>query len=233
MGEIAGSDSDLDRAAEIIGTVKQFLKVIEERTAELVNEQKADLVLNREQLTKLRTLMGQIATSAQGAHKDLSRFVEKDARSILVAHVEAAAGAAGRAQAKELGKEIAAEARQALQESAARANAAAQSLEEANRQLRRHNTWRSALVTTACSFGVAAAAFTAVLIYLPSKTEIDSLRSEHAQLEASIKDLNNRGARLKYSMCGDQKRLCVLIPANSTPWKAENRDTVYVVPVGY
>jgi hypothetical protein len=55
--------SDLDKAAELVGTVKQFLKVIEGRTAELVNEQKADLILNREQLAKLRVLMGQIEAS--------------------------------------------------------------------------------------------------------------------------------------------------------------------------
>jgi hypothetical protein len=30
--------SELDKAAELVGTVKQFLKVIEGRSAELVNE---------------------------------------------------------------------------------------------------------------------------------------------------------------------------------------------------
>jgi len=68
MSEAAGSD--LDKAAELVGTVKQFLKVMEARSAELVNEQKADLILNREQLAKLRELMGSSSPPRRLAKKN-------------------------------------------------------------------------------------------------------------------------------------------------------------------
>ena len=110
MNEAAGSD--LDKAAELVGTVKQFLKVMEARSAELVNEQKADLILNREQLAKLRDLMGKLVTAAQASQKELGHFLEEDVRGLILAHVEDAASAAGRAQAQQFGKEVAAEASQ-------------------------------------------------------------------------------------------------------------------------
>ena len=108
----------MDKAAELVGTVKQFLKVIEGRTAELVNEQKADLILNREQLAQLRVSMGQIASAAQGVQKELAHFLEEEVRGLILAHVEDAASAAGRAQAQQFGREVAAEARKALEDGA-------------------------------------------------------------------------------------------------------------------
>jgi hypothetical protein len=54
------------------------------------------------------------------------------------------------------------------------------------------------------------------------------------QLQASIEDLGNRGGRLTHSLCGDSKRFYVLIPAHPVTWNtADNKDAVYVVPVGY
>jgi hypothetical protein len=201
--------SDLDKAAELVGTVKQFLKVIEGRTAELVNEQKADLVLNREHLAKLRVLMGQLASAAQGAQKELAHFLEEEVRGLILAHVEDAASAAGRAQAQQFGQEVAAEARKALEESSARAKAAAQSLEQASRQLRQHSVLRVASITAGCSFGIIAAVIAAAWFYLPSKSEMEALRAERAQLQASIEDLAKRGARIKIDNCGG--RLCVAV----------------------
>lgn len=235
MSEAAGSD--LDKAAELVGTVKQFLKVIEGRTAELVNEQKADLILNREQLSKLRAVMGQIASAAQGMQKELAHFLEEDVRGLILAHVEDAASVAGRAQAQQFGKEVAAEARQALEDGAAQANSAARSLQLASQQLRRQSTLRVAGVTAGCSFGILAAVIAAVSLYLPSKSEMESLRAERTELQASIENLSNRGGRLKSSMCGaagETKRFCVLIPAHSMTWNsADTKEAVYVVPVGY
>jgi len=235
MSEAAGSD--LDKAAELVGTVKQFLKVMETRSAELVNEQKADLILNREQLAKLRGLMGQIAAAAGATQKELAHFLEEDVRGLILAHVEDAASAAGRAQAQQFGKEVAAEARKALEDGAAQANSAVRSLQLASQQLRRQSTLRVAGVTAGCSFGILAAVIAAAWLYLPSKSEMESLRTEREQLQASIDNLSNHGGRLKFSMCGtagETKRFCVLIPAHSMTWNStDTKEAVYVVPVGY
>jgi hypothetical protein len=224
----------LDKAAELVGTVKQFLKVIEGRTAELVNEQKADLLLNREQLAKLRVLMGQIAASAQATQQELGHFLEEEVRGLILAHLEDAASAAGRAQAQQFGQEVAAEARKALEESSARAKAAAQSLEQASRQLRQHSVLHAAGIAAGGSFGIVAALIVAAWFHLPSKSEMEVLRAERVQLQASIEDLSNRGGRLTHSLCGDPKRFCVLIPAHPMTWNAlDNNEAVYVIPVGY
>jgi len=226
--------SDLDKAAELGGTVKQFLKVIEGRTAELVNEQKTDLILNREQLAQLRVLMGQIASAAQGVQKELGHFLEEEVRGLILAHVEDAASAAGRAQALEFGREVAAEARKALEESTVRAKAAAQSLEKASKDLRQQSLLRAAGITAGCSFGILAAVIVAVWFYLPKKSEMDALRLERAQLQVTIEDLSSHGGRLTHTLCGDPKRFCVLIPAHPMTWNTlNNKETVYVVPVGY
>jgi hypothetical protein len=181
--------------------------------------------------------MGQIAAAAHATQKELAHFLEEDVRGLILAHVEDAASAAGRAQAQQFGKEVAAEARKALEEGSARAKAAAQSLQQAAHQLRRQSTLRATGVTAGCSFGILAAVIAAVWFYLPSKSEMESLRSERAQLQASIEDLSNRGGRLKHSMCGaggDPKRFCVLVPAHAATWNSvDNKEAVYVVPVGY
>jgi hypothetical protein len=82
-----------------------------------------------------------------------------------------------------------------------------------------------------------AAVIAAAWLYLPSKSEMESLRTEREQLQASIENLSNHGARLKSSMCGaagETKRFCVLIPAHSMTWNsADTKEAVYVVPVGY
>ena len=226
--------SELDKAAELVGTVKQFLKVIEGRSAELVNEQKADLILNREHLAKLRVLMGQLASAAHATQQELAHFLEEEVRGLILAHVEDAASAAGRAQALEFGQAVAAEARKALEEGSTRAQAAAHSLKEASIELSRHNLLRTTGIAAGCSFGVLAAVIAAVGFYVPSKSAMESLRTERAQLKASIEDLSNRGGRITHSLCGDPKRFCVLIPVHPVTWNAvENKEAVYVVPVGY
>jgi hypothetical protein len=43
-----------------------------------------------------------------------------------------------------------------------------------------------------------------------------------------------QGGRLKTSVYGDQKRLCVMIPNRATTWASvQNKEQVYVIPVGY
>jgi len=51
----------------------------------------------------------------------------------------------------------------------------------------------------------------AVSWYVPSVADMQALRTEKSQLEASIADLEQRGAKLQISHCGPQRRLCVAV----------------------
>jgi len=85
----------------------------------------------------------------------------------------------------------------------------------------------------ASSLGIIAAVMIALAFYLPSKSEMEALRTDRAQLQASIEDLSNRGGRLTHTLCGDPKRFCVLIPAHPATWNTDNKEAMYVIPVGY
>jgi len=91
-------------------------------------------------------------------------------------------------------------------------------LQLASQQLRRQSTLRVAGVTAGCSFGIVAAVIAAVSLYLPSKSEMESLRMEREQLQASIENLSKRGATISLSTCGPQKRLCVLVEEAEAPF---------------
>jgi hypothetical protein len=192
--------SDLDKAAEL-----------------LVNEQKADLILNREQLAKLRVLMGQIASAAQGAQKELAHFLKEEVRGLILAHVEDAASAAGRAQAQHFVQEVAAEARNALEESSDRATEAANSLDQASKQLRQNSVLRAAGIAAGGSFGIVAALIVAAWFYLPSKSEMESLRTERAQLQASIEDLSKRGGRVMHTCAAIRSDFVCSFPHTRLP----------------
>jgi seryl-tRNA(Sec) selenium transferase len=100
--------------------------------------------------------------------------------------------------------------------------------------LRRQSTLRVAGVTAGCSFGILAAVIATVSLYLPSKSEMESLRTERRQLQASIDDLTKRGAKMKTIECGSQSRLCVLVDrAAGTFGVAGNKDDVYMIVKGY
>lgn len=51
----------------------------------------------------------------------------------------------------------------------------------------------------------------AVSWYVPSVADMQALRTEKSQLEASIADLEQRGGKLKISHCGPERRLCVAV----------------------
>lgn len=93
-------------------------------------------------------------------------------------------------------------------------------------------------IAAGCSLGLILAVAGALYAYVPSKSEMAALRTERAQLEASIEDLAKHGARLKHSMCGGKEgeaaRFCVLIPAKSDTYHVpEYPNAIYVIPVGY
>jgi hypothetical protein len=94
--------------------------------------------------------------------------------------------------------------------------------------------WRATLQHVIVAIVAIATTLLAVWWYVPPAAEIAELRAEREQLQATIDELGSKGGRLKYSQCGDQKRLCVLIPNRATTWASvQNKEQVYVIPVGY
>jgi uncharacterized protein YukE len=112
-----------------------------------------------------------------------------------------------------------------------------QGIQEATRtlaQMRKYSLWRGALQ----HFMVALAAITVTLLavawYVPTPSEMNQLRAERDQLQASIEDLNKRGAKMKIIGCGPQSRLCVLVDrAAGTFGVAGSKDDVYMIVKGY
>jgi hypothetical protein len=94
--------------------------------------------------------------------------------------------------------------------------------------------WRAALQHAVVAVVAIATTLLAVWWYVPPAAEIADRRAERDQLQASIDELVAKGGRLKTSVCGDQKRLCVMISNRATTWASvQNKDQVYVIPVGY
>lgn len=56
-----------------------------------------------------------------------------------------------------------------------------------------------------------AALLAAVAWWVPSLEEIQAWRAERAQLAAAVEDLEQRGGRAQLNVCGDKKRVCVLV----------------------
>ena len=84
--------------------------------------------------------------------------------------------------------------------------------------------------------GLAAIAVTLIAVwwYVPTVAQMTALRTEHAQLEASIEDLNKRGARIRIVGCGPAKRLCVLVDRTAGTFGIEgNKDDMYMIAKGY
>ncbi len=101
-------------------------------------------------------------------------------------------------------------------------------------QMRKYSLWRGALQ----HFMVALAAITVTLLavawYVPTPSEMNQLRAERDQLQASIEDLNKRGAKMKIIGCGPQSRLCVLVDRSAGNFGvAGNKDDVYMIVKGY
>lgn len=103
--------------------------------------------------------------------------------------------------------------------------------------LQRFSLWRAAWQHFAVAIAAIVITLLGVAWYVPPLAEITTLRTEREQLQASIEDLNNQGARMKHTMCGaagEKKRFCVLVPKKPVMWdNLENRTEAYVVPVGY
>lgn len=138
---------------------------------------------------------------------------------------------------------------QAPKTAVAALNKAVGALDEATGQVRSAGAW----LTFKAAASVASAGLVMVLaVYalgrfmLPSEAdrqEVDRLRSEKAQLEANIAELNKRGGKIKLTTCGG--RLC--IEANTNQGKddqgnplalggwttSDSRKVPLVIPRGY
>lgn len=73
----------------------------------------------------------------------------------------------------------------------------------------------------------------AVRWYVPQREEIAGLRSERDQLQASIKDLKQRGGRIATRECGPQKRLCVQVDKAAGTFGTDANQDVFMVAKGY
>jgi hypothetical protein len=70
--------------------------------------------------------------------------------------------------------------------------------------------------------------------YVPSLSEITARRVERDQLQASIEDLNIRGAKMKTIECGPKSRLCVLVDRSADTFGVVgNKDDAYMIVKGY
>jgi hypothetical protein len=78
-------------------------------------------------------------------------------------------------------------------------------------ELRRFSLWRAAWQHVMVALAAIAVTLLAVWVYVPSISDMNELRAQQAQLQASIEDLNQRGAKVVLGHCGPKKRLCVAV----------------------
>lgn len=74
-------------------------------------------------------------------------------------------------------------------------------------------------------------ALLAVWLYVPSLSEIQTLRTEQAQLTATIAELTERGGKMQLSRCGPDKRLCVAVDERAG--KYGRKGDSYLIAKGY
>jgi hypothetical protein len=67
-------------------------------------------------------------------------------------------------------------------------------------------------------------------VLLPSRAEIEQLRSQRERLNADIRSLDQQGGRVQWRRCGEEARLCVRIDRRA-PAFGEHGD--YLVLAGY
>lgn len=125
-------------------------------------------------------------------------------------------------------------------------NAATDALDIAAGQVRTAGawlTWQFAVVFILVGAAAVATNYAIGRFTLPDRAEIDALRSEKAELEASIADLHKRGAKIKINTCGG--RICIEAstnqgndasgnPAPIGSWlTTDGRKVPLVIPRGY
>ncbi|MGH8322180.1 MAG: hypothetical protein ACRETD_00040 [Steroidobacteraceae bacterium] len=87
-------------------------------------------------------------------------------------------------------------------------------LERAQRvvvDLQRLSLWRAAWQHAMVALIAIVVTLVVVSWYVPSGSDMQALRTEKGQLEASIADLEQRGGKLQIGHCGPEHRLCVAV----------------------
>ncbi len=102
-------------------------------------------------------------------------------------------------------------------------------------ELERFSLWRAAWQHLVVAVTAIVVTLIAVWWYVPSVGEMDQLRAERGELQASIDDLSQRGERIQLSECGDagqRQRLFVRVDAKAGEF-GDGRDKVYMIAEGY
>ena len=170
-------------------------------------------------------------------------------RKALAAAVEAIKNASSSIQAatgSAASKAVTESLSQAPKSAVTALNTATGALDDAADKVRNAGAWISWKFALVFAFAGAAAVATNYAIgrfTLPDRAEIEALRSEKAELEASIADLAKRGAKIKINDCGG--RLCIEAssnqgkdaqgqPAPMGSWMTnDGRKVALVIPRGY
>ncbi|MGA7539546.1 MAG: hypothetical protein WBW93_12360 [Steroidobacteraceae bacterium] len=96
--------------------------------------------------------------------------------------------------------------------------------------LQRLSLWRAAWQHVMVALVAIVVTLVAVWWYVPSVNDMQALRAEKVQLEASIADLEQRGGKLQISHCGPEKRVCVAVDDYAGIY---GKDADYRIAKGY
>lgn len=182
--------------------------------------------------------------AAKAAVADLAQ--ERKALAAAVEAIKNASSSLQTATGSAASKAVTESLNQAPKSAATALNTATTALNDAADKVRNAGAWISwkfALVFALAGAAAVATNYAIGRFTLPDRAEIEALRSEKAQLEASIADLTKRGGKIQFTTCGG--RLC--IEANSNQGKDEqghplplgswnttdSRKVPLVIPRGY
>lgn len=182
--------------------------------------------------------------AASGAINDLAK--EREQLSAAIEALQNTARSLQKATGDAAAKAVTETLGQAPKTAQAAFNAAAGALDAAAGKVRTAGawlTWQFAVVFILVGSAAVATNYAIGRFTLPDRAEIDALRSEKAELEASIADLSKRGGKLKFNTCGG--RVCIEAssnqgkdvngnPASMGSWRTtDGRDVALVIPRGY
>ncbi len=100
-------------------------------------------------------------------------------------------------------------------------------------RMQRHSLWRAAMQHAMVALVAILITLGAVWVYVPSKSEIESLRAERAQLQATTDTLFQNGGGVQHTLCGKKKRLCVRVDASAGKFGDPKQGETYMIAEGY
>lgn len=182
--------------------------------------------------------------AAKAAVSDLAQ--ERKALAVAVEAIKNASSSLQAATGSAASKAVTESLSQAPKSAVTALNTATGALDEAADKVRNAGAWISwkfALVFALAGAAAVATSYTIGRFTLPDRAEIEALRLEKAELEASIADLTKRGGKIKLSRCGPDNRLCVRITPKQGlaqgqinfqgSWISNDGVYQFVIPQGY